>query len=372
MAAEAMGLRAQTFSTPTSVFVSVQIGDKRETMLARVDPRGTDLSKIVALDEILMHVVTRRVNPAKGTRLIKRVVLRPHLYPAWMHVGGFMLTATAVSRFFGGGWAELFASCLTGLCVGLLALAASRRRHAARLLEFFAGLTAATMASMLTAVIGPASIPLVTVAGLITMMPGMTITTAMAELATRNLVSGTARFVGAITVLLSVGFGVAVGQRLGAHLPGGHDAPPGPIVGWVGGWVDLLAMAVAPLGFVVLLNARSKDVLAIVPAGVFSFVLSRTLTAEVGGDLGACATAAAVGVFGNLYQWWTNRPASTVVVPGLLILVPGVLGYRSFELFMVEDTVSGAQTAFRVLVTALALSAGLLLANVAAPPRRSL
>jgi uncharacterized membrane protein YjjB (DUF3815 family) len=109
-----------------------------------------------------------------------------------------------------------------------------------------------------------------------------------------------------------------------------------------------------------------------VPAGFVSFFLARVLTAEIGPDLGVCATSAAIGVAGNLYQRFKNRPASTLIFPGLLMLVPGTLGYQSFEFFLIEDTVTGTQTAFRVLVTALALVAGLLLANVAVAPRRSL
>ncbi len=367
-AGEAMGLRTQTFSTPTSVFVSVEIGEKRETMLARIDPRGPDLSKIVSLDEILQRVAQHQINPAKGTRLVKRVVFRKNLYPAWLHIIAFAVAATGVARFFGGGWNELMAAAMTGLGVGSLAHLANRKRNAARLLEFAAGAAAAVLASLATVVVGPVSIQLVTIAGLIVLMPGMTITTAMAELATRNLVSGTARMVGAITILLSIGFGVAVGRRLAGHLPGGFDEmPTTPAI-----WSEVLAAFIAPMGFVVLLNARMRDALAMVPAGAGSFVLARVLTAEIGADLGVCATAAIIGIAGNLYQRLHNLPASTVIFPGLLMLVPGTLGYRSFELFLIEDTVTGTQTAFRVLVTALALVAGLLLANVAAPPRRSL
>lgn len=367
-AGEAMGIRTQTFSTPTSVFISVEIGEKRETMLARVDPRGPDLSKIVALDEVLRLVVEHRVNPAKGTRLVKRIVFRKHLYPWWLHILAFALAATGVARFFGGGWNELLAAAMTGLGVGSLAHLAARKRNAARLLEFAAGAAAAVLASLATLVVGEASIQLVTIAGLVVLMPGMTITTAMAELATRNLVSGTARMVGAITILLSIGFGVAVGRRLAGHLPGGMDAAPVQLAVWS----EILAAFIAPIGFVVLLNARLRDALVMVPAGAGSFVLARVLTAELGADLGVCATSAIIGVAGNLYQRFQNRPASTVIFPGLLMLVPGTLGYRSFELFLIEDTVTGTQTAFRVLVTALALVAGLLLSNVAVHPRRSL
>lgn len=367
-AAAAMGLRAQTFSTPTSVFVSTEIKNRRETMLARIDPRGTNLSKIQSLNDILLRVVEGRVGPSRATRMVKRVIFRAPRYPSWMHILAYAVAATGVARFFGGGRRELMAAALTSLAVGSLAHAAARNRHAARVLEFLAGGVATVLASVSTAVLGPVSIELVTIAGLIVLMPGMMITTAMSELATRNLVSGTARFVGAITVVLSIGLGVAVGRGLCVHLPGGFDAAPVPLPGWT----EILAAVVAPVGFVVLFNARARDTGVMVVAGAGTFVLARFATASMGLELGVCLSAAAIGVAGNLYARGRGRLAMTVVLPGLLMLVPGSLSFRSFDMFLMDDTITGVQTAFKVLVTALALVAGLLLANVAAAPRRSL
>ena len=65
---------------------------------------------------------------------------------------------------------------------------------------------------------------IVTIAALIAMLPGMTLTNAMTELATRNLVSGTARMMSALIVLLELALGVALGERRqrlrGAHALG--------------------------------------------------------------------------------------------------------------------------------------------------------
>ena len=46
-------------------------------------------------------------------------------------------------------------------------------------------------------------------------MPGLTLTAAMTELATRHLASGTARLSGAFITFLAIAFGVALGNRIG-------------------------------------------------------------------------------------------------------------------------------------------------------------
>ncbi len=367
-AAARLGIRAQIFSTPTSVFVSTELKGKRETMLSRVDPRGPDLSKIVALDEILRRVAEHSMTPARGTRMLKRIVRRPPAYgPSW-HILAAAIASAGVSRFFGGGVREIVSAGLIGVAVGFLGTVASRQRHAARLLEFLAGAIAAVLASVATTIAGPISIELTMIAGLIALMPGMSITTAMAELATRNLVSGTARFVGAITIVLSIGFGVAAGQALAVHLPGGQDAHA--VVLPV--WTEVLAACLAPFAFLILFNARPRDAVVLIPAGILSFVFSRMATGAMGPEFGVCATAAVIGIAGNLYARWRDRPAQVIILPGLLMMVPGSLSFRSFESFLSNDTLGGTQAAFRVLVIAVALVVGLLLANVAAAPRRSL
>ena len=85
-----------------------------------------------------------------------------------------------------------------------------------------------------------------------------------------------------------------------------------------------------------------------------------------------CAGAFVVGLLGNAYARLLNRPAVVAAVPGILLLVPGAIGFRSITAFTTHDAVEGIELAFQMLLVAMALVAGLLLANVALPPRKAL
>ena len=61
-----------------------------------------------------------------------------------------------------------------------------------------------------------------------------------------------------------------------------------------------------------------------------------------------------------------------VIAPGVLILVPGSVGFRSIAALMDDRVVAGIDTAFSALLTAIALVVGLLVANVVLPARRDL
>jgi len=89
-------------------------------------------------------------------------------------------------------------------------------------------------------------------------------------------------------------------------------------------------------------------------------------------EMGAFLGALLVGIGSNLHARKWRRPASLTLIPGILLLVPGSVGFRSLSALMFNDVVSGMQTAFTMGITGVALVAGLLLANTVVTPRESL
>jgi uncharacterized membrane protein YjjB (DUF3815 family) len=75
---------------------------------------------------------------------------------------------------------------------------------------------------------------------------------------------------------------------------------------------------------------------------------------------------------GNLYGRTFNRPSALIRVPGIILLVPGSLGFRSFNFVFERDVMLGLDTAFGVVTALIALVAGILFGNLLMPPRRNL
>ena len=86
----------------------------------------------------------------------------------------------------------------------------------------------------------------------------------------------------------------------------------------------------------------------------------------------ALCSLGCVAVAGWVYATRTSRPASVVVAPGVLVLVPGSVGFRSIAALMDSSVVAGIDTAFSALLTGIALVVGLLVANVVLPSRPDL
>ena len=55
-----------------------------------------------------------------------------------------------------------------------------------------------------------------------------------------------------------------------------------------------------------------------------------------------------------------------------MLLVPGSIGFRSLSSLLERNVVAGVDTAFSMLLVAVALAAGLLVANAIAPARKVL
>lgn len=366
--ARQLGLEGQFFSTPTAIFASFGADRARSTRLIRADPGDVDIERLTAVDRLLDRVVAGELAADRAAAAIDAVVAAPPRYGALVATLSFAAVSGPAARFFGGGWTEVAVATAIGLVTGLLALAGSRWPASGRLLYPLAAMLAAALATVAAARFGPMSIYVVTLAGLIALLPGLTLTVAMTELATGHLVSGAARLAGAMLVFLTLGFGVGLGRHLGSLLVGASAAGASPPLA---AWTEWPALALIAGAFTVQFRAHPRDAGWILVAGVVAIHGGRLGGQLLGPELGAFLGAVLVGVAANLFARLRRRTATLIQLPGLMLLVPGSVGFSSLDSLLAHDTLSGVQAAFGMTLVAIALVTGLLVANVVVDPRRS-
>ena len=360
---------AQFHAGPTSIFVAFGRGIGQRPYLLRVDAGEIELGKLGELFEVWSSVEEGTLDPHQGLERIQSISDAAPRYSTLWNVIGFGLASASAARFFGSGWRESLLSFALGATIGVLARLLAGRSQAKRLFEPVAAFLAAFV-SLTVAHFVPLSDSVVTLSALIVLIPGLSVTVAVSELATRHLVSGTARLAGALTVLMTITFGVALGRELGAMM---FATPPlAELDLAVPEWTEWVAVAVTPLAFTLLLQARFRSFFWILLTGLIGYLGSKFGSEHLGPQLGAFTGALLVGLASNLYGRVFRRPAAVVRVPGILLLVPGSIGYRALSFFLVQDVLSGMEAAFRMGIVAVALVGGLLAANVLLPTRRSL
>ncbi|MDC0713166.1 threonine/serine exporter family protein [Stigmatella sp. ncwal1] len=366
---ERFDVEARFFSTPTSIFASFGAPELLQTSLIRVEPGEMDLERLTLLDALTYEVIHHKLSPELGTQRVEAILQAPPRYGLSITLLCWVLAAGAAARLFGGGPREMCVAGLSSLSIGVLDQVLRRGPRAARVLESAAALLSSVLAVAAASIFGPLSVQVATLSGLIVLLPGLGLTVAINELATRNLISGTSRLTGAVLVFLQLTFGVALGGRLAGLLP---EPPPALSPLPLPFWTVVGALVVVALAVTVLFRARPEDIGWIVTAGALAFGGARWGAQGLGTELGAFVGALLLGMASNAMARLRNRPAVVTLVPGMMLLVPGSLGFRSLESLLARDVVTGIGTAFSMLLIAVAIAVGLLFANALVPSRRVL
>lgn len=366
--ARGLGLtHAQFFSTPTSIMCAFGELERQETHLLRLAPAGPNIGRLSKLDRVVAEVLDGKISTSEALVRVEAIEREPSPYGALVTILAFGLGSAGIARFLGGGTAEIAVGGMLGIVTGSLSAAAQRGYRIERVFEPIAAFAAAFLARGIAALFGPYAPSTAILAGIITLLPGLVLTNAVRELAERHLASGTARLAGATMVLLGLIFGVALGDRAANALFGTVAEVIPSALPW---WTIGIALLAAGVSLLVILKAEPRDTGWIVGACAVSYLLASTSVRFTSPELGLFVAALFDGVAATLWGRWRNRPQSVVLVPAIIMLVPGIVGFRSLSSLMERNVIAGVQTAFAMALAATALSAGLLVATSIAESRK--
>ena len=303
LVSQRLGLEARFFSTPTAIFASFGPPEALRTCLIRVEPGALDLGRLARLDTVAEDVIHDRLSADKGAELVEAILAEPPRYGRLPVLLCWALAAGAWARLFGGSVREMAVAALGSFLVGLLDLRMQRNPTTVWVLEPVGAILVSALSVLAASLLGPLSIQVATLAGLIVLLPGLSLTVAL--------------------------FSVSI-----------------------------------------LFRARPRDWGWIALAGTLAFTGSRLGAQLLGPQLGAFLGALIAGVASNLLGRVRDRPTIIALVPAIMLLVPGSIGFRSLESLMARDVLAGVDTAFSMLMVAVALVAGLLFANALVQPRK--
>jgi uncharacterized membrane protein YjjP (DUF1212 family) len=364
-----LGIPGRFVSTPTSISASFGPPEALKSTMIRADPGEVDLNRLALIDALVNQVLQGRCGLVEGTWRLDEILDAPARYGPAVIVVNYAICACFGAQLFGGGLAEMVAGAVLGAFVGVLAVIAGKHAAFGRVLEVSSAVGASALAVVGARLIAPYSTGVATLAALIFLLPGLTLSVAMTEVATRNLISGTSRLMGAIVVFLQLAFGVALGQKIDILLPSG---PEQVAIVPLPEWVYPITLVMVVFSLAILFRARLRDVGFVLVAGVFAYYASSYGARYIGAELGAFVGALALGILSNAYGRLLDRPAMVVNTVAIMLLVPGALGYRSLESLIQANLLPGIDLAFRSLLVLVGLSAGMLVANSILPPRRLL
>lgn len=367
-------LACDVWSSPTAIILSLrEAGDpegEERTSVLRLAPGDIDLEKLCRVDAIAERVLHGEMNVSDGRAELARLRDPRPVWRGWLEAWvAFPFAAIGVAGLLKGSLHDLLTAALIAGLIGTTAQLSNGRPRLGIALDAIAGLLAAFLSLLVASLIWPISTKLVMLAALIVLVPGLGLTSAAVEIATQHLVSGGARLIGAFATLLKLAFGALVGTEL-ARLAG--LAPPTGSLGIAFDGQEWPSLALASIAFALLFRAQLRDWPIAIGAAWLGYLSTRWASAEASAEFGVFFAAFMVCLAANAYARASGRPGALVRVPGIILLVPGSIGFRSLSFVMERDVFLGLDTAVGLLLVLASLAAGLLVANTVLPPRNSL
>jgi len=346
-------------ASPTALWL--QIGAR--TQVLRLSPGDVDLSRLGRLSALARwraEVAARGLSARRARRKLRRVIRAPGLWSERTQGWAFLLASATAGALIGGTLTDAVASGVGGFVVRQALGVLAARPQWAPLGDGLVALTAGLFGG-LCALLG-ASPQAVSLSTVIILLPGLSLTVSVTEIAAGQWVAGGTRLLGVFSCLLQLAAGLAAGL----HLTSGVLAAAGPLVQPVAlsAGLGVAALIVAPLSFAVLCGCSRRESLAVVLLGTLGFLVA----SAVGGLAGTAAGAALIGLGAGASERSGVGLALVVLVPAVLLLVPGCVGVRGMDLLLGGAVVEGLAVALQALGTASVIAAAALAAGALLQP----
>jgi len=368
---KALGYEGAFRSTPTEIYFafSREKDSWQRTHLATLPGTGLELARLARVGELVDGVEAGEISIREATIRLDEIDKTPHPWGETANAVSYLLCGSGFAVLLSGGWWDVALSSLFSLVVyGMVLLSGRFGALTAAWLPlstaFVAGVLAAGAKILLPEINGV----LVTLSAILILIPGYPISVGVIELVCKRVVSGTANLMGGLVYLIKQFAGAWLGVglvKLFWSMPEAVASPVDPQWLW-------LFMTLLIIGLCVVFQTAVRDLLwAVLVCGIaYGGILLGSAIA--GGNLGNLFGTIIAVIFANLWARKTGRPTSIVLLPAIVLLVSGSIGFRGMAAIAVGQAGTGTQQFVQMFVVALTIAAGLLAGNTIVRPEATL
>lgn len=363
-AGQTHGFPTEVYATPTGMFVSVKKGEKVFTSFERILGNETNFTDMLFFDRILEEFSNGQMNAVAASQLLNNFKSRRYSY--FLVALSTMLIGFIASFLRYGHW---LGALLSGLICVFIYVLSHPLIVKLRFSGVFTDFVGSLVAFFLSVIAGytlnlPAAV--FVIGSLILIVPGLTLTAAISELADHNFVSGTVKLMKAVLILVAMGVAYLlidnVLQSLGydTHLLVEHVAEKSRIADL--GLFKMLGRILLVASFCIYFQTPWRAMPGAVFCGLMSILMLDQFTDPRFFVMASFLASLTVGLislfFARLFGW----PSQVFSTPGILSLVPGLLALSSF--YTITETPTQGTVAYRVALSAGAIVFGLFTARM--------
>jgi uncharacterized membrane protein YjjP (DUF1212 family) len=304
---------------------------------------------------------------SKAVTRLHKIDNEPDPWSSRYQLAAFAVAGAGLAMVYQGTWIDIGLSTVNGALVfGLIALFRNVRSQS---VEQWVVLASAFVCSLIATTVKiwlpEINVALVTMAGVAVYLPGYSVTLGAAELVSSHIISGSARLIAGLVVLMWLVVGTWLGHNAVSWIFDIEplDSPADPVSPYYQAvFIPMLFMAV-----IIIFQNSYRDLpwsllcmsVAYGTSIVSSFYAKPNLTTFL--------SSVAMTVFANIWARCTDRPNTLILLPAFLLKVSGSIGFLGLITLVEGERFIGLQQFRSMFIIALLIIVGVLAGNTLVP-----
>lgn len=376
----ALGYRGVFRSTPTDIVFAFQEDEDQPQRihLATMPGTGLELTKLALVGELVDAVESGETSIPVASGRLDEIEKLPPLWGRAAIALSYAFCGTGIAVLLSGSWWNVFVAAPLSLVVyAMVEMAGRFGTRTAAWLPLSTAFVAGFLAVAAKVLVPEVNVVLVTLAAILVLIPGFSISVGVVELVGKHVVSGLANLMTGLVYLAKQSAGAWLGVGFATLLWPMSNAAVGTISSaataaaverqWLWLFVPLMIA-----GLCAVFQTSRKDFSWAFLGGVIAYGGILLGSAIAGGNLGNLLGTIVAVAFANVWAAQTGRPTSIVLLPAIVLLVSGSIGFRGLASMATGQIAVGEQQFFQMFVVALTMAVGLLVGNTLVRPKATL
>lgn len=346
------------YVTPSGIMATAYSGHEHRTRILRILSTGVDLSRVAQVLDVSRHAEQGELDIHQVRAALDRIAKHQRLYNPLITSLGVGVACAALAFLFGGTYTEVALTLIVASITQyfrflLLRTPLSRLLVTSLSAAFGAGLAIIVVALLAPLLASPPSAPLVVLATIILLIPGVPLVSSTADLFRGDILSGMARAMQAAMQVFAIGVGVwallLITKINMTFVTASQQNLP----------LALLAAFITAAGFGILFDVPHRSLVwgALVGCAAYA-VRTAALADGLPPEVASFLAGLLIGVLAEVLARIQQTPTAIFSIPGFIPLVPGAIAFSAVLSFVNGDYVNGIASVTRATLIIIAIASG--------------
>lgn len=333
--ADKKGIKASFMDTPTWInYVFYEEDEQTYNHVECIPPGELNLGALSKIVEITNQVLDNTISFKKAKFEIESLENAKTGYGALEELLAFMLSSASFCIILNTNWTSVFVAAFLGAVIFMITHLSKKSAYIRSTLESLVSFISTLITGLLSLYFTDLNISMTILASIIVFIPGLSITTALEEITSKNLVSGTAKLFDALVSLFKQFFGVILGLAIISLF---IEMKPAVFIDDIPKWMDYLAVIGLSLALLPSFKVRRRDIFLSALTGFIAF--TSTFLLAFTGILVSIFLGTIITVFvSRLFSHINKSPRLVFLTTGIIMLVPGSKAFIGLSSIFLNST----------------------------------